>query len=297
MYPDQVAGRLLSAGLGGDGRGRSAAGDRHAVLRPARLHHDLGAARTQRGPRDARPLLRDRVGDRDRGTTAPSWRTWATRCSRCSARHCPMPIARSTRPIGLRSSMERARLTTTLLEHRLRELTYGIGVNTGPAVAARAGSGLPRREYTVLGDSVNIGVHSVPGGSQRRGHLRRRRSRADGLARDGEHGTTRYEGRHARTSWRRRLHAGRCRSRGPLTVRDSSVGPALELVRDGCHHAICEREPVAPELDPTRYPSLSGVPGVISTSPEKSSLHSNERRPGTRRRGRPSWIRPRSPRG
>ena len=51
---------------------------------------------------------------------------------------------------------ERNRLTATLTERGLPELTFGIGVNSGPAVAAHAGSSY-RRQYTVLGDTVNTG--------------------------------------------------------------------------------------------------------------------------------------------
>lgn len=51
---------------------------------------------------------------------------------------------------------ERHRLTTVLEAHDLPELSYGIGVNSGPVVAAHTGSSV-RRQYTVIGDTVNTG--------------------------------------------------------------------------------------------------------------------------------------------
>ena len=51
---------------------------------------------------------------------------------------------------------ERHRLTATLSERGLPDLTFGIGVNVGPAIAAHTGSSF-RRQYTVIGDTVNTG--------------------------------------------------------------------------------------------------------------------------------------------
>lgn len=47
-------------------------------------------------------------------------------------------------------------LDTTLHEHGFPPLRFGIGVNAGQVVAAHAGSTW-RRQYTVLGDTVNVG--------------------------------------------------------------------------------------------------------------------------------------------
>ena len=49
------------------------------------------------------------------------------------------------------------RLNTELLDKDAPEVSFGIGLNTGEAVAAHFG-GRRRRQYDVVGDTVNVGA-------------------------------------------------------------------------------------------------------------------------------------------
>ena len=71
-------------------------------------------------PSDDHPQLRARVRDRDPGSSRPS-------------------------------------STVELLEQGAPEVSFGIGLNSGEAVAAHFGGGR-RRQYDVVGDTVNVGA-------------------------------------------------------------------------------------------------------------------------------------------
>ena len=85
----------------------------------------------------------------------------------------PIPSADHPTRVGVRDGDPGAhpRLNTELLDKDAPEVSFGIGLNTGEAVAAHFG-GRRRRQYDVVGDTVNVGARLCSAAGRRDHPLR-----------------------------------------------------------------------------------------------------------------------------